>query len=92
MLSADVRQEVLDLGDLTFHAQYWPRDQAPGEHSLRISVTANDTQAEVVSQLYQLSLTEPVRNQFSGDHGFTGLSYVYHPTSRAEVQYTCKAQ
>jgi hypothetical protein len=80
------------LGDLTFHAQYWPHDQAPGEHSLRVWVTANDTQAEVVSQLYQLSLTEPVRNQFSGAHGFTGLSYVYHPTSRAEAQYICKAR
>ena len=32
------------------------------------------------------------RAQFSGDHGFTGLSYVYHPTSGAELQFTCKAR
>ena len=92
VLSTDARQEAIDLGDLTFHAQYWPRNDAPGEHTFRVWVTVSDTQAEIVAQLYQLPLTEAVRNQFVGDHGFTGLGYVYHPVSRAELQYTCKAQ
>ena len=92
ILSADVRQESKDLGDLTFHAQYGPPTEAPGEHTFRVWVTASDTQAEIVSQLYQLPLSEAVHNQFVGDHGFSGLIYVYHPVSRAELQFTCKAR
>jgi hypothetical protein len=92
LLSAEARQQELNLGDLTFHARYWPPDASPGEHTFRAWVTASDTQAEVVAQLYQLPLDTAVRNQFVGDHGFTGLSYVYHPVSRAELQFTCQAR
>lgn len=45
-----------------------------------------------MAQLYQMPRTEPIRNQFVGDHGFTGLNYVYHPTTRAEMQYLCLAR
>lgn len=31
-----------------------------------------------------------VRNQFVGDHGFTGLNYLYHPTTNQRFQYVCK--
>jgi hypothetical protein len=91
-LSAEAREQTFDLGDLVFHARYWPLGESPGEHTFRVWVTAGDTAAEIVSQLYQLSSTEAVRNQFVGDHGFTGLSYVYHPVSKAELQFTCKAR
>jgi hypothetical protein len=92
LLSVETRQQELDLGDLTFHAQYWPPGASPGEHTFRVWVTDNDAQSEVVAQLYQLPLNAAVRNQFMGDHGFTGLSYVHHPVSRAELQFTCQAR
>jgi hypothetical protein len=31
-------------------------------------------------------------NQFIGGHGFTGLVYVYHPSSDAELQYFCETR
>ncbi len=98
VLSADARQQTLSFGDLVFHADYTPGDAPPNEHALRVWVTTGDGKTELVSQLFQLPVTEAVRNQFIGDHSFTGLSYVYHPISRAEfqsqaeLQYTCKAQ
>ena len=93
VLSEEARQQTLAFDDLVFHARYWPVSEAPGEHGLRVwGTTTSDIEAELVGHLFQLPTAEPVRNQFRGDHGFTGLSYIYHPTSRAEIQYTCKAR
>ena len=39
--------------------------------------------------LYQLPRTQPLRDQFIGGHGFTGLVFVQDPTSGAEIQYFC---
>ena len=91
-LSAATPAQTLSFTDLVFHAQYWPGNQPPNEHGLRLWVTPADREKELVSQLYQFSLIDSVRNQFLGNHGFTGLSYVYHPESRAELQYTCKSK
>jgi hypothetical protein len=78
------------FGELIFHSQYWPGNQAPFEHALQIRVTTADGDHELVSQLFQFLQDEPVRNQFSGDHGFSGLSYVYHPANGSELQYSCR--
>jgi hypothetical protein len=82
----------IKLGDLSFHAQYWPEDTPGNEHGLRLWVRAVQGEGELVSQLFQLPAVEELTNQFTGGHGFTGLSYVYHLTSGAELQYSCSLQ
>ncbi len=73
--------------DMVFDAQL---SDDPGEGpSLLISVTAKDSGGRILSQLYQIDRAKGLRNQFVGGHGFTGLAYVYHPASTAELQYFC---
>lgn len=88
-LTEDRDREVVTFDDLEFNAQYW-HDDYEGR-SLTISVTARDTAQELVRQLYQIDSEQGLSNQFVGGHGFTGLSYIYHPTSAAEMQYFCNA-
>jgi hypothetical protein len=45
-----------------------------------------------VQQLYQFIPEAELRDQFAGGHGFTGLTYVHHPTSSAELQYFCQSR
>jgi len=66
-------------------------DQFEGR-ALYIAVTNLDTGSEISRQLYQFDLENPARNQFIGDHGFTGLNYVFHPDSPAEIQYFCNVK
>ena len=79
--------QIIEFDELEFNAQYWD-DQFEGR-SLSISVVDPDTGDEVVRQLYQMDRAKSVINQFIGGHGFTGLNYVYHPGSTAELQYFC---
>jgi hypothetical protein len=82
--------EVVEFDELEFNAQYWD-DQFEGR-SLSISVASPDTGDEIVRQLYQMDRGKSLVNQFIGGHGFTGLIYVYHPDSTAELQYFCEAR
>ena len=82
--------EVVEHDDLRFDAQYWD-DEYEGQ-SLSIYVTDLDTGEEIVRQLYQMDREKGLTNQFVGGHGFTGLTYVYHPRSTAEMQYFCLAR
>ena len=82
--------EIIEFDDMEFNAQYWD-DQFEGR-SLLISVASPDTGDEVVRQLYQMDRGKSLINQFIGGHGFTGLIYVYHPSSTAELQYFCEAR
>lgn len=81
---------TLGYADLTFHAQYWT-GAADNERALRLWVTPTGDEQPLLSQLYQLPPDSGPQNQFAGGHGFTGLSYAYHPTSRAELQFWCEA-
>jgi hypothetical protein len=73
--------------DMVFDAQF---NDDPGEGpSLVISVTAKDSGDQILRQLYQIDRAKGLQNQFIGGHGFTGLVYVYHPASSAELQYFC---
>jgi hypothetical protein len=47
--------------------------------------------AELARGLYQLDPVGGLDDQFIGGHGFTGLAYVFHPDSGAEIQYFCGA-
>lgn len=90
MLSQESQNAVVPFADLTFHASYL--DPSPFElPSLRIWVTQSEGQKEVTSVLYQLSNTHGPVN-FTAGHGFTGLNYVYHPATGAELQYWCTAE
>ena len=81
---------IAEHDDLRFDAQYWD-DEYEGQ-SLSIYVTDPDTGEELVRQLYQIDRAKGLTNQFVGGHGFTGLIYVYHPRSTAEMQYFCLAR
>jgi hypothetical protein len=48
-----------------------------------------DTGAEISRQLFQFDPQNPLENQFIGGHGFTGLNYLFHPDSAAEMQFFC---
>jgi hypothetical protein len=72
---------------LTFEARFQD-DQYEGR-ALSISITTPDNGDVLTSQLYQFDSKNPPQNQFIGGHGFTGLVYVYHPDSSAEMQYFC---
>lgn len=51
-----------------------------------LKLTASDpkTGKEIYGSLYQVQ--PGLKNQFAGGHGFTGLSYIQHPTSDAQLQ------
>jgi hypothetical protein len=90
--SANDDTQTLTFPQLKFQAQYGAGIEPWAERSLRISITPTDREAELTAQLYQISKTEALQNQFIGGHGFTGLHYVYHPDSGAELQYWCVVQ
>ena len=83
-------QETVTFADLAFHAQYGS-GQMNRERALRLWVSEPGETAELISQLYQLPLDSGPLNQFVGGHGFSGLNYVHHPESGAELQFWCTA-
>lgn len=89
-LTTNNAHEVVEFEKLALTAQYLD-DQFEGR-ALVLSVTATDTGDQVMRQLYQIDGEKGLTNQFLGGHGFTGLGYVYHPTSPAELQYFCEAR
>ena len=90
-LTASANRQTISYQDLVFHALYTAGEMDGEGRGLKLSVTTVDSPDELMVVLYQMQKTEAPRNQFSGGHGFTGLGYVYHPTSRAELQYWCIA-
>lgn len=88
-LSSTEDTKSVDLGDLRFGAIYFDGEFSGEGRFLKVTVFSIEDDREVTSQLYQLSKTEPPQNEFHGGHGFTGLSYAYHPTSPSELQYWC---
>ncbi len=88
-LSSAENAKTVDHGDLRFGATYFDGEFSGEGRFLKVSVLSIEDDREVTSQLYQLSKTEPPKNEFHGGHGFTGLSYAYHPTSTSELQYWC---
>ncbi|MDQ3954434.1 MAG: hypothetical protein M3285_02665 [Actinomycetota bacterium] len=56
--------------------------------SLNVYVYSRQRRRLLTQDLFQLGDT--LRNQFVGDHGFTGLRYVRYPDWRAELQYICE--
>ena len=88
-LSTAGDRQMLDHADLRFEAVA-VADIGEGK-SLSVVVSNLDTEDEVARTLYQFDPQQGVVDQFIGGHGFTGLTYVFHPTSGAEMQYFCHA-
>lgn len=84
----DDKQTVV-FANAIFHAQF-ADGAADGERSLRLWVTDSAETATYQSNLYQLASNTLPTNQFTGGHGFTGLSCGY--VDSAEVQYWCMMQ
>ena len=82
-------RQSLDFTDLRFEA-VTVADIGEGK-SLAIAVTDLETGREVARTLYQFDPQQGLIDQFIGGHGFTGLAYVFHPISDAEIQYFCQA-
>ncbi len=88
-LSDENREVVNPYADLAFRASYL--NDAPFEgRSVKIWVLESESEREIFSVLYQLPAGK-LENQMVG-HGFTGLNYVYHPSSGAELQFWCTAE
>jgi hypothetical protein len=83
-------RQMIGLHDMQVHAQYLD-DEFEGR-SLVISVSSPGADRELVRELYQIDRQKGLVNQFVGGHGFTGLLYVYHPDSAAELQCFCEAR
>lgn len=86
----DAEYEAPESGDLRLQARYWT-GAADGERALQLLVTPAGAAEPLLTHLYQLPQDSGPQNQFAGGHGFTGLIYVYHPTSGAELQFWCEA-
>lgn len=55
-----------------------------------VNVLVTDTAGEVLfSTLYQVTDGHELRTAFAGEHGFTGLNYVY--SAGAMLQFSCSA-
>ena len=76
-----------EFADMFFEA--WYQDDRFEGRALSIVVSVLETGAEITRQLYQFDPQNPLQNQFIGGHGFTGLIYIFHPDSNAEMQYFC---
>ena len=59
-------------------------------NSLHLQIYDAESGNSITSVLYQFG--EPPENRFDGGHGFTGLHYVYHPESEAELQFRASVE
>ena len=75
IMTDDVRE--LTLGDMAVEVQVYP-------HAVLLHVADNETKRPITTLNYEP--TTGLQNLFGG-HGFTGLHYVYHPRSDAELQF-----
>lgn len=73
--------------EITLTVSY-PSDDHEGTS---VSIAASDAEGrELMRILYQLdTTTDAFRTEYAGDHGFTGLHYVY--SAGAELQFWCGA-
>jgi hypothetical protein len=88
-LSTDGDRVSLDFDNMRFEAVFLS-DVGEGK-SLAIATGDLDSGEELSRALYQIDQVQGLIDQFIGGHGFTGLAYVYHPASTAEIQYFCLA-
>jgi hypothetical protein len=82
--------ETLTFDTMVFEAHF--QDDEYEGRALSIAITDLDTGSDVTRQLYQFDRQNPVKNQFVGGHGFTGLNYIFQKDTSAEMQFFCSIQ
>ena len=90
ILDTDGDLEAIRFEDMVVNARY--QDEAFEGRSLFVTVVDRETGDQIAGHLYQMERDQKIGNPFLGGHGFTGLAYVYHPTSQAELQYFCQSR
>jgi hypothetical protein len=86
-LSAENSNHVETYSDMSVKAKF-SDDDFEGR-TLSITISDPTTGLQLASHLYQFQKETLPSNEFVGGHGFTGLSYVYHPLALSEIQYFC---
>ena len=76
------------VGDFKARAQF-SADEFEGR-ALDFFVFAKGESEPITQAKYQFDDKDAPVNQFVGGHGFSGLVYVNHPTTGAELQYFCE--
>ena len=79
----------VSVGQFRFRAQF-VADEFEGK-ALDVFVYPKGKKDLIAQGKYQFDADDPPANQFIGGQGFTGLIYVMHPQTEAELQYFCKA-
>jgi len=86
------KQKSVEYPDLAFHAILLS-EAGNVANDLKVWVSLPGDEQELMSVLYQfLEMPYTFAYSVEGGHGFTGLHYVYNPTSRAELQFWCEAK
>lgn len=87
-LDAALPEDRFAAGDFAVTATFTPPGQPEGPTAVLIVADAA-TGREISRGLYQFDRSASQQPRFVGGHGFTGLHYVYHPATGAELQYFC---
>ncbi len=93
LVDRENRQQTVAYDDLELLARL--DDEATVDRmgwTLRVVVRMVGEDNVMQATLYQLPLDGLPINQFRGGHGFTGLTYAYHPVSNAELQFWCETR
>jgi hypothetical protein len=88
--SGGTEEQSRTFTNMNFNARF--QDDDFEGRALSIAIMDLDNDAEISRQLYQLDPQNPLENQFIGGHGFSGLNYVFHPDTSAEMQYFCSVK
>lgn len=81
--------QSVEIGGFRFR-NLFSADEFEGT-SLIVYVYPKGKRKAIIHSLYQFDSSKPPANQFPGGHGFTGLIYVNHPDTGAELQFFCKS-
>ena len=87
---ARFEERDFDFKNMQLKAIY-ASESGSSDVSFSLVTTATDIDSVLARDLYQLKTGVVPADQFAGDHGFSGLQYVYHPIGGDELQYFCKA-
>lgn len=99
ILTREDSQKTVEFPDLVFRVyllEEYVSDESGNRFDrvgIKIWVLLPDEGDELLGVLYQnIEIPDATYYVAAGGHGFTGLHYVYNPTSRAELQFWCEAK
>ena len=99
ILTREDSQKTVEFPDLVFRVyllEEYVSDESGNRFDrvgIKIWVLLPDEGDELLGVLYQdIEIPQATAYVAAGGDGFTGLHYVYNPTSRAELQFWCEAQ